>query len=106
MSSDGVRNGLIGATCAHVAMTAISATSISIEFAINRITRSPRLAPAASKRLREAGHGAAELRVGDALLLEDHGRQIRLRLDGREQHVHEALVLRQRRVQGPWSADV
>ena len=44
-------------------MTAISATSISIEFAISRITRSPRLAPAASKPLREARDGAAELRV-------------------------------------------
>ncbi len=44
---------------------------------------------------REAGHGTAEFRIRDALLLEDDGRQIRLRLDGREQHVHEALVLRQ-----------
>ena len=87
-------------------MTAISATSISIEFAISKITRSPRLAPAASKRCREAGDGAAEFRVRDALLLEDDGRQIRLRLDGREQHVHEALVLRQREVEGSRSADV
>ena len=49
-SSANVRNGFTGATCAHVAITAISATSISIEFAINRITRSPRFTPADSKR--------------------------------------------------------
>ena len=55
---------------------------------------------------REAGDGAAEFRVRDALLLEDDGRQIRLRFDGREQHVHEALVLRQREIEGSWSADV
>ena len=54
----------------------------------------------------EPGHRAAELRVGDALLLVNDRGEIRLRIDCREQHVHEALVLRQRRVQGPRSADV
>ena len=48
------------------------------------------------------GCRGAEVKV----LLEDDRVQIGLRIDGRQQHVHEALVLRQRSVQRPWGADV
>ena len=40
-SSRALKNGLTGAACAPVLMTAMIAASISIEFAIMRITRAP-----------------------------------------------------------------
>ena len=106
LSSDGVKNGLIGATCEQVA---IDGQQRDVHLDRVRHQQNDALAALGAGRLqalREAGHGAAEFGIADALLLEDHGRKIRLRVDCREQHVHEALVLRQRRVQGPRSADV
>ena len=96
LSSPGMKNGLTGATCARWAITAISAMSISIEFGIITITRSPLPIPRPRQIPREPGDGAAELRVGDAPLLINHRGDLRVRKStASEQHVHEALILRQ-----------
>ena len=105
-SSCGVKNGFTGTTCAPVAITAISATSISIEFAIIS-TRAFAAAETALRKIpREAADRAAKLRIREAPVLVDHGRDVRVSVDGREQHVHEALVARQVPIDVALPADV
>ena len=55
---------------------------------------------------REAADRAAELGICEAPVLVDHGRDVRVTVDGREQHVHEALVARQVPIDVALPADV